>query len=766
MKRRSIDVRSRSARGHPPPWHAEASGCTHRLWANPIILAGLFIVTAVAYRPAWHGGFVWDDAGHITAPALRSLEGLCRIWVDIGATQQYYPAVHSLFWLQAAVWGDDPLGYHLVNIALHSTSAFLFWIALRIIGAPGAALAALIFALHPVHVESVAWISELKNTLSAVFFLAAAVAYLKFDDARSGRYYTLALVAFCFALLSKTVTASFPAAMLAVLWWRHGILIWRRDVAPLLPFLFIALPFGLLTVWFEWTVIGAGSLEMPLSERVLVAGRVPWFYLGKLLWPASLTFHYPRWIVDAADPSQWSYPLALLVLLWLCWRIQHQCRGPFAALAFFLVCLGPASGFVSIYPFRYSFVADHFQYHASLGPIALFAAAFVGGSGALVAALRPRTHLINGGAAPRAVRRPAGQARRLRIPAVFEGGATPPAGMHRRPNAGPIYEMGSKITWTAGLMIALTLFFLTWKQSQNYVSEESLWRATLKGNPDSLAARTGLAALLVTAGPSGATEALVHAERAVELDPTAPSSHYNLGRAHEELANWRAAAEAYRVSLDLLLAAGDAPNPFRAMALHGLGKSLAAQDRLSEAIPVFESALRDTADPPSVLTDLGAALAMAGRQAEAITVLERALVMDPDSVEAAVNLGGALIESGRYIDATQILAQVLEATPNDVDARYNLGIAQFMLEQYSQAARHFARLAATGTEFDQARRYLIRCLVSARSAEEKEHILRDAIDEGLEPASLHSDLGELLVSLGRAEEGRDHLARARAISPW
>ena len=185
--------------------------------------------------PALQAGFIWDDDGHVTRTDLRDLSGLYRIWFEFGATQQYYPVLHSAFWLEHLVWGDSPLGYHLLNVLLHASAACLFGVLLRRLAVPGAALAALLFALHPVCVESVAWISEQKNTLSLVFYLCAALAYLRFTERRRGTVYLLATGLFVLALLTKTVTASLPAALLVVFWWQRGRLEWRRDVVPLLP---------------------------------------------------------------------------------------------------------------------------------------------------------------------------------------------------------------------------------------------------------------------------------------------------------------------------------------------------------------------------------------------------------------------------------------------------------------------------------------------------------------------------------------------------
>jgi hypothetical protein len=241
---------------------------------------------------------------------------------------------------------------------------------------PGAPLAAVIFALHPVHVESVAWISELKNTLSGLFYLGAALAYLRFDDSRTRRSYGASFLLFVLALLTKSVTATLPAGLLVALWWRRGRLSLRDDVVPLLPFVAVGVAMAVVTISFEVGVIGAQGADYAFGalDRVLIAGRAAWFYVGSLLWPADLAFNYPRWIIDARAWWQYLFPAALAGLLFGLWRARGWSRGPLAAVLFFLVTVAPALGFVNVYPFRFSFVADHFQYLASLGVIGLVAA--------------------------------------------------------------------------------------------------------------------------------------------------------------------------------------------------------------------------------------------------------------------------------------------------------------------------------------------------------------------------------------------------------
>ena len=209
----------------PPPKPRANRDFDRSFW---ILTAIIVPLTLFAYQPAWNGGFIWDDDGHITKQTLRSLAGLLRIWIEPGATQQYYPVVHSAFWLQFQAWNVQPLGYHLVNIFLHAISACLFAAILRRLAIPGWWLAATLFAIHPVQVESVAWITELKNTMSGVFYFAAALMYVRFDERRTRGLYFGALALFVLALLSKSVTATLPAGLLIVIWWKRG----RRTSEP------------------------------------------------------------------------------------------------------------------------------------------------------------------------------------------------------------------------------------------------------------------------------------------------------------------------------------------------------------------------------------------------------------------------------------------------------------------------------------------------------------------------------------------------------
>ena len=315
-----------------------------------LLLVGL---TAGAYIPAMSGGFIWDDDDYVQDNlTLRSLEGLGQIWFQPGATRQYYPLVHTTYWLEYRLWGLDPTGYHVVNVILHALSAVLVWRLLIRLKVSGAWAAAALFALHPVHVESVAWITERKNALSGAFYLGAAWAYLRYEEAHSPRLYWAALFLFAAALLSKTVTCTLPAALLLVLWWK-GQTPMRRTAVALVPFFALGAAMSGMTVWMEKHSVGAWGPEWDLSlvERGLIAGRALWFYAAKLLVPLNLTFIYPRWAIDATAVWQYLYPIGALGVGALLWAFRERLgRGPLTGVLFFAGTLTPALGFFQLLP--------------------------------------------------------------------------------------------------------------------------------------------------------------------------------------------------------------------------------------------------------------------------------------------------------------------------------------------------------------------------------------------------------------------------------
>ena len=429
----------------------------------------LCALTLLAYAPALRGGFIWDDDDYVENNAnLRSARGLLDIWTAPRSSPQYYPMVFTTFWVEHQLWGLNATGYHVVNVLLHATASVLLWRVLVALEIPAPLLAACLFAIHPVHVESVAWITERKNVLSAVFYFASALAYLKWDTHARRRDYLLALLLFVAALLSKTVTCSLPAALLLVIWWKRGRMT-PRDIVFLAPFLVIGLVMAMTTVWLERSHVLAVGPEWNLSpiDRILIAGRAVWFYLAKLVLPVNLSFIYPRWTIDPRDAVQWAFPLGVVVALGVLWAMRNRWgRGPLVAALIFAGTLVPALGFFNIYPMRYSFVADHFQYHASAAMIALLA-----------------------------------------------------VGIDRVLRALPRF---------AALVIVLTpLLALTMFRASVYRDVEVLWRDTLAKNPDSWMAHLNLAKTLVARDRRA--EAYPHFDAQVRLAPHLAETQWNYG---------------------------------------------------------------------------------------------------------------------------------------------------------------------------------------------------------------------------------------------
>ena len=282
-----------------------------------LILALLLAVTTIlAYQPAWHGGFIWDDDAYITNNELLTApDGLRRIWFSLDSPSQYFPLVYTMFRFEHSWWGLSPTGYHVVNILLHIANALLLWSLLARLRVPGAWVAGAIFALHPVQVESVAWITERKNVLMGLFFLLTIRAWVEFVDEQTKHrwfFYVLALLLYALALFSKTTACTLPAALLLIL-WLQGRRINQRQLVQLVPFVVLALGMGLLTVWWERYHQGTHGPLFAISppERLLIASRAIWFYLGKLFWPSNLTFIYPRWIVSPTHLLEYACLAAL-----------------------------------------------------------------------------------------------------------------------------------------------------------------------------------------------------------------------------------------------------------------------------------------------------------------------------------------------------------------------------------------------------------------------------------------------------------------------
>jgi tetratricopeptide (TPR) repeat protein len=603
-----------------------------------LAFALIVCATFLAYLPALRGTLLWDDEAHVTRADLRSLQGLWRIWTVPGATQQYYPLLHSAFWLEYRLWGDSVLFYHLVNVALHALAACLLVKIVRRLALPGAWLAGLLFALHPVCVEAVAWISEQKSTLSGVLYLAAALAWLKFDESRQRAHYLWAFTLFAAALLAKTVTAVLPAVLLVIVWWRRGVE-WRRDIRPLVPWFALGASAGLFTAWVESHLIGARGAEFALTplDRFLLAGRVICFYAAKILWPANLAFFYPHWTIDASAWWQWLLPAAVVAAGVILWQNARRHRGPLAALLIFAGTLFPVLGFFNVYPFRYSYVATHFAYLAALGILVPTAALLAGRSlaGAAVA-------LVLGIVTAQQSATYASEETLYR--ATIE--RNPDAWLAHNNLANLLLATGRRDEAVSHLDTALRLnpdfaeAHLTMGNAlldvpgrlNDAIAE---YRTAMRLTPDSERAHTNLGNALLQSGQIA--EAIDQLQQALRIDPHSAAAHNDLGNAFSRFpAPLPDAIAQYRLALDA--------NPNFPEAHNNLGRALAQAGRLPDAIAEFETAIRLRPDYASAHGNLGNALSLLpGRRDDAIAEYRTAIRLRPDFADAHLNLGNALL---------------------------------------------------------------------------------------------------------------------------
>ncbi len=538
------------------------------------ISALIVLAVLVSYVPAMRAGYVWDDDAYVTRnEQLRSPAGLARIWFVPSATPQYYPAVHTSFWLEYRLWGLAPAGYHAVNIVLHALSAVLLLRLLLFLRFPAAVLGALLFALHPVHVESVAWITERKNVLSGLFYLAALFVALRWfdpDDTRPGekrraRTLAWAYLLFLLALLSKSVTATLPVVIGIVLYWKRGALR-RRDIIALLPFLATGAASGLFTAYLEKTHVGAAGMAWAWSipERFLIAGRALWFYVGKLVWPSNLIFVYPRWKIDGGTWWQYGFPLSAAAAVLLLWRLRARIgRGPFAAVLCYGITLFPALGFLAVYPMRYSFVADHFQYLASIPILILIA---------------------------------------FSLRALF----------FRAVRGAPARAAGIGF-------VALLLGVLTWNQCGAYKDEETLWRATIARNPRSSMAHNNLGVLLMREGR--VEEAGEHILKAIRIDPTNHEAFAARGNLLARQGMEDEAIESYRRSLEI--------DPHYALAAYNLGNMYRERGETEKAIDLYRRAIASREGYFGPLLNLSLLLGSLDRWDEAAEVCAEAIRFFP-----------------------------------------------------------------------------------------------------------------------------------------
>src|SRR5213595_3235432 len=588
-----------------------------RIFSSParalIFAVILAVVTIFAYRPAWHGGFLWDDDDYIIKNELLTApDGWQRIWFSLDSPSQYFPFTYSTFRIEHALWGLNTTGYHWVTFLLPVGSALLVWAVLARLRVPGAWLAAAIFALHPVQVESVAWITERKNVLMGFFFLLTLLAWIVFIDERTKRpwpFYGLALVFYVLALSAKSTACTLPAALLLILWLQKRRINTRRLI-QILPFVILGMGMGLLAVWWERYHQGTSRAVFAFLtpiERILVASRAVWFYLGKLIWPSNLTFIYPRWTIVSTHSLAYAWLLAGAGLCAVIYFVRRYVgRGVEVAAAFFVATLSPVLGFIMLFTFRYTFVADHYQYLACVGPIALASAGIVSLSGKFA---RYRAVIVS-----------------------------------------------------AALLVVASLGTLTWRQAATYSDIETLWRTTLAKNPECWMAHTNLGLVLLQKGEID--DGIAHYRSALQMQPDSWDAEYNLGTA------LLGKGQVDEAILHCERAVGMRPTDPDAQV--SLGNAVFQKGRIDEAIAHYQKAMMLHPDHFLARYSLGRALLEKGELDSAIQVCRSALLLRPSDADCHTTLAIALEEKGNPAEAIQHYKKALELAPESIATLTNL----------------------------------------------------------------------------------------------
>ncbi len=593
-----------------PTW--DSMGASISPWPGAggwLFAAALLAAVMLAYQPAWQGVFIWDDDLHLLNNPVLQPNGWLHTWVP-GSYVNYWPITFEAYRLQYAVWRLNPIGFHVVNIVLHALSALFCGESSCICRRPAPCSRRPFSRLHPVNVESVAWITQLKNILSLLLTLVSMLFYLK-HERYGGRWrYAASLGVFCLATLSKGMTLTLPVVLLACAWWQRGRIA-RRDVLRAAPFLLVGLLMAGMEIYLQHvSAAGAGVIVRcdDFFSRAAVAGCAVWFYVGKLIWPVHLLFVYPRWNINEYDWLSYLPGVLLAVILAAAWQRRKTWGRPLLMLTVcYVVLLMPALGFANIYFMRYSLVADHWQYAAMIVPCTFFA-----GATATLAGL----------------------------------------GRWGRP-AGCLICLG----------LSAVLAFLTFRQSQIYANLETLYTATIAGNPDCWLAHGNLGEYLASQGKP--YSAIAEYRKALKINPDCLESRNNLGYALAGLGRFNEAVAEYRKAIKI--------KPDCTTAYRNLADALAKLGWPDDSIAAYREALKAVPDNMEIHNNLAGFLLEHGRIDEAIGEFQAELKIAPNFLPGRNNLGNALLSRGKTDQAIAEFRRTLEIAPNFAPACFNLG---------------------------------------------------------------------------------------------
>ena len=648
-RRSATAAGAKKRRGKPPA--KPPTDPPDGIWRSLLLATAIVAVTLVVYIPAMSGEPVWDDLKFLTKSPqepvgrlVQADDGLYRIWFT-GETSDYWPLTETTFWLEWRLWGMDTTGYHVVNILLHAVAAVLVWRILKRLGIPGAPLAGMIFAVHPVCVASVAWIIERKNTLSMVFYLLTVLAYLHHQRRGAARWYLLALAAFALALLSKTSVVMLPVVLLGITWWQRGR-ITVKDMLLSVPFFALSLGMSVATLCFQRPQIIADWADLQpggLAARLANAGWVVGFYLYKAAVPTKLSIIYHKWPVEVGSVVFWlplAAWLACLVVLWVFRRSWG--RAGLFALGYFVAALVPVLGFFNMMFMQHSWVSDHLQYVAIVGIIALGAGVWA-------------RWCLGRRSGPAS----AGPARGIRLP-----------------------DARTVTAWTVASLVVVVLAALTWRQAGIYKTDESVWKDTLAKNRTAAMAHYNLGR---TRGKEGEVDEAEHYFRkAIKYRPNFVIAHNSLGNALAKQGDLDGAAECFRTAIRI--------QPSHAGAQYNLARVYLKWTKLDESEKHFRLAAEAAPDYADAHYGLGYVLGKQGKLDKAMESLRAAIRAMPNHAGAYNDLGVIHFERGEFNEAIENFQMVVRILPRSATAHLYLAKAYSRMGRRAEAAEH-VRLA-------------------------------------------------------------------------
>ncbi len=600
-------------------------------------------MAAVSFYPALFAGFVLDDNIFTESPVVRAWSGLWNIWFspsDIEREGHYWPILYTTFWLEHKLWGITPFGTHLINLLLYMVSVVLLWRLLRCLSVPGAWAVAAVFAVHPMHVDSVAWAIGRKDLLFGLFYMAAVLCWIRSirlgeipgrspDAIRVPRpgLYLAALGLFVAAMLSKSVAVTLPVALGIVLWWHNGR-VTLMDALRIAPFFLVALAIALADLAY-YRSGGDVSFDYGFAERTLIASQALWYYVGKLFWPADLAVFAPFRDIDIGDPLAWGYLIAAVAVATLLWFGRHRLgRGALAGALFFAVTLSPVLGFVDFAHMQISFVADRYAYLAGLGVI-----------GAVIGMAAHGT---------------SGLSDSVRISA-------------------------------AGILVAVlaVLGKLTWDQAGIYRDEVTFYNRIVSINPQAPTFYRNLAAALNDA--ERPAEALTASRIALEQFPGSARAHNTHGIALMALNRLEEAEESFRRALEL--------DPSHRNARQNMAETRRSQERFWESLRWYRSVLDIDPEFAPAHAGMGLALYELGQYGRAVESLQEAVSLRPGALPIGAQqfLADALYRQERYEEAIERYRIVIDLDPEHAAAHAGVGYALYRLKHYEDALESLER---------------------------------------------------------------------------